>query len=170
MRCETLEARDKKKQEQGFTLIELILAIVIVGIIAIAITAAFAPTMRVSVAVDTRKEALQGGRLAIERMIREIREARSIAAGFTATSLTFTNAASSTITYSLSGASLQRIVGGVPSDITCCVQGLTLTYLKKDGSAATLPADVWRIRADLQIKVGDETVELRSEVNPRNIY
>lgn len=154
------------KGEKGFTLVELILAIVIVGIIAIAITAAFVPTMKVSVTVDTRKEALQGGRIAMERMLREIREARAISAGFTATSLTFTNAAGSTISYVVSGTSLQR--NG--TDLTCCVDTITLTYLKKDGSTATAPADVWRIQADLKVKVGDESVELRSEVNPRNIY
>lgn len=157
------------KGEKGFTLVELILAIVIVGIIAIAITMAFVPTMNVSVSVDTRKEALQGGRLAMERILREIREARSINGGFTATSLTFVNAANSTITYSWSGtpsASLRR--NG--SDLTCCVEAMTLTYLKKDGTTTTNPSEVWRIQTDLQIKVGDETVELRSEVNPRNIY
>ncbi len=161
------------KGKQGFTLIELILAIVIVGIIAIAITAAFAPTMRVSVAVDTRKEALQNARSAMERMLREIREAKSISAGFTPVSLTFINPANSTITYSWSGTPstpLQR--NG--TDLACCVEAMTLTYLKKDGTPVVIPpdslSDVWRIQADLQIKVGDETVELRSEVNLRNIY
>lgn len=154
---------------KGFTLIEIILAIVIVGIIAIAITASFLPTMKVSLSVDTRKDALQGGRVAMERMLREIREARSISAGFTATSLTFVNAANSTITYSWSGtpsAPLQR--NG--SDLTCCVEAMLLTYLKKDGTTTANPSEVWRIQADLQVKVGSETVELRSEVNPRNLY
>lgn len=156
----------RSKGEGGFTLIELILVIVIVGIIAVGITASFVPTMKVSVLVDTRKEALQGGRIAMERMLREIREARAISAGFTAASLTFTNAAGSTTSYAVSGTSLQR--NG--TDLTCCVDTMTLTYLDKNGNSTTDPLLVWRIQADLQVKVGDETVELRSEVNPRNIY
>jgi hypothetical protein len=45
-----------------------------------------------------------------------------------------------------------------------------MTYLQKSGAVASTPAQVWRIQADLQVQVGSETVEFRSEVNPKNIY
>lgn len=154
---------------RGFTLIEVILVVVLLGIVSLALTAAFVPTMQTSVIVDTRKDALQNARLGMERMLREVREARSITAGFTGTSLTFTNAANTSITYSWSGTPQNPLQRGADS-LACCVQSFTLTYLQKDGSAATLPAQVWRIQADLQVLVGSETVELRSEVNPKNIY
>lgn len=154
---------------RGFTLIELILGVVLLGIVSLALTSAFVPTVQTSVTVDTRKEALQNARVAMERMLREIREARSITAGFTATSLTFTGPANIPVTYSWSGVAqdpLQRDA----DELACCVQSFALVYLKKDGSVATAPAEIWRIQADLQIRVGGETVELRSEVNPKNIY
>jgi prepilin-type N-terminal cleavage/methylation domain-containing protein len=157
------------KNRRGFTFIELILVVVLLSIVALALTAAFVPTARISVTVDTRKDALQNTRLAMERMLREVREARSINAGFTATNLTFTNPANSAINYSWSGAALDPLQrNGV--DLACCVQSFALTYLQKNGAAAVLPAQVWRIQADLQVQVGNETVELRSEVNPKNIY
>jgi prepilin-type N-terminal cleavage/methylation domain-containing protein len=157
------------KNRNGFTFIELILVVVLLGIVAIALTSAFVPTAQVSVTVDTRKEALQNTRLAMERMLREIREARNINAGFTATSLTFTNPANGNINYSWSGAALAPLQRNAV-DQACCVRGFTLSYLRKDGLPAALPAEVWRIQADLQVQVGNETVEFRSEVNPRNIY
>jgi len=157
------------RNRQGFTLIELILVIVLLGIVPIALTSAFVPTAQISVTVDTRKDALQNARLAMERMLREIREARSITAGFTATSLTFTNAANGAITYSWSGAALAPLQRSAV-DLACCVQSFALAYWQKSGAPAAAPAEVWRIQADLQVQVGSETVELRSEVNPRNIY
>ncbi len=158
-----------RKNSKGFTLIELILVIVLLGIVSIALTSAFVPTAQISVTVDTRKEALQNTRLAMERMLREIREARSITAGFTATSLTFTNPANGTITYSWSGTALDPLQRSAV-DLACCVQSLALTYLQKSGAAAVTPAQVWRIQADLQVRVGNETVQFRSEVNPKNVY
>jgi prepilin-type N-terminal cleavage/methylation domain-containing protein len=157
------------KNKRGFTLIELVLVIILLGIVSIALTSAFVPTMQTSVTVDTRKDALQNARLGMERMLREIREARSIAAGFNGTSLTFINAANTTITYSWSGVALAPLQRSTV-DLACCVQSFALTYLQKDGSAAATPAQVWRILADLQVMVGSETVEFRSEVNPKNVY
>ena len=58
------------------------------------------------------------------------------------------------------------------------VQSLTFTYFDKAGSTLTdagvagvcdtIPTSIWRIQINLQVKVGDETVDLRSEVNPGN--
>ncbi|HLG21630.1 MAG TPA: type II secretion system protein [Candidatus Manganitrophaceae bacterium] len=155
--------------EKGFTLIEMILTVVLIGIVSIALTSAFVPTMTVSVDVDNRKEAFQHGRLAIERMMREIREARSFSAGFSGTSVTFTNAANASATYSWSGAALAPLQrNGV--DLACCVQSLLFDYLKKDGAAAGGPTEIWRVRANLQLQVGAQTVELRSEAHPRGVF
>jgi prepilin-type N-terminal cleavage/methylation domain-containing protein len=157
------------KDRRGFTLIELILVAILLGIVSLALTWAFVPTAQVSVTVDTRKEALQNTPLAMGRMMREIREARSINAGFTGTSLTFTNAANGVIAYSWSGVALAPLQRNA-IDLTCCVQSLALAYLQKSGAPAATPAQVWRIQADLRVQVGSETVEFRSEVNPRNVY
>lgn len=158
--------------EKGFTLIELILTVVLVGIVAIAMTSAFIPTMTVSANVDNRKEAFQQGRLAMERMMREIREARSFAvcAPCPATStLNFTDARNGNIVYAWNGtpqASLTRS----GTNISGNVEGYTITFFTKTGATPPNQGQIWRVQADLQVRVGDQIIQLRSEAHPRGVF
>lgn len=170
--------------EKGFTLIELILVVVLLGIIAVAMTSAFVPTVTVSVNVDQRKEAFQQGRTAMERMMREVREARTITtitAPPGATSMTFARGSNPNqpVRYSWSGVALDPLQRSRDDqacppctmvEIACCIQSLTMTYLTKAGAATTTPASVWEIQADLQVLVGGQTIQLRSEAHPRGLF
>jgi hypothetical protein len=87
--------------------------------------------------------------------------------------LKFYDAYNNSIEFKLSGdtpPNLLRIKDGVlPGDVLSGnVQSLTFSYLKNDGTAAAAETDIWRIVIDLSVKVGDETVQLRSEVHPSN--
>lgn len=156
---------------------EAVLVVALVGIVAAVFTAALVPTMRASVMVDTRSEALQSARVALDRMVREIRLIRSATSTYiptrTANDLKFYDAYNSSIEFKLSGdtpPNLLRIKDGVlPGDaLSGNVQSLTFSYLKNDGTTASAEIDIWRIVIDLSVKVGDETVNLRSEVHPSN--
>jgi prepilin-type N-terminal cleavage/methylation domain-containing protein len=160
------------RDKGGFTLIEVILVIILMGIITGAFAAGLVPTMQAYLIVDTRKEALQNARLAMDRMVNEIRLIRSATATdiqtFTANNLKFNDAFNNSIEFNLSG-------GGPPYNLlrntdilSGNVQSLSFTYLDKNANPASVETDIWRIQIDLQVKVGDETVQLRSEVNPGN--
>ncbi len=177
---------NKIKNEKGFTLIEVILVVILIGIVAIAMTSAFIPTMTVAVNIDNRKEAFQQGRLAIERMMREIREARVITtippppAG--PTTIRLTKPDNTTIQYSWGGTALNPLQRSRDDlacctmvDIACCVQARApntdiLFYFDMNGASTTTPASVWRAQAVFQVKVGDQTIDLRSEAQPRGCF
>lgn len=166
------------KGQRGFTLIELILVIILLAIISAGFAAGLVPTMRASMMVDTRKEAIQSARMAVDRMMREIRVIRTIATNvpdiqtWTSTDLKFNDMYGKSIEFVRNGAgapyTLLRYENSVSNTLSGDVQSLSFTYLKKDGSAASAVGEIWRIQISLQVKVGNETVDLRSEVNPGN--
>lgn len=150
-------------------MIELIVVVVLVGI---AMTAAFVPTMTVSVQTDTRKEAFQQGRLAMERMMREIREARGFAACAPCNptnTVSFTDARNGAIAYAWSGAP-QTAVTRNGTDIASNVDGYTMTFFTRTGATPPDQTQIWRVQADLQVRVGDQTIQLRSEAHPRGAF
>ena len=74
--------------ERGFTLIEIIIVIVILSIVS-AITIKFlVDSLRIYTMTVNQKTLFDEGKLALERMGRDIRDARSIT-GTTASSITF---------------------------------------------------------------------------------
>ena len=157
---------------RGFTLIELILAIVLLGIISAAFAAGLVPTMRASIIVDNRKEGLQEARRVMDRMVREIRLIRSNTSTdivtWTSTDLKFNDMYSNSVEFVRSGASAPYTLLRNTNILCGNVQSLSFTYLNKNGSAAGSVGNIWRIQISLQVKVGNETVDLRSEVNPGN--
>lgn len=156
---------------------EAVLVVALVGIVAAVFAIALVPTMRASVMVDTRSEALQSARVALDRMAREIRLIRSTAyiQTWTANDLMFNvnDPYNTSIEFKLSAGAapcnllLSNLLRNTDV-LSCNVQSLTFSYLKNDGTAAPAVTDIWRIVIDLSVKVGDETVNLRSEVHPSN--
>ncbi len=108
------------KLSRGFTLIEIVIVIVILSMVS-GITVYFVVNSLKVYAMSARqKELLDEGKLALERMVRDIRDAKSIttpASGSSGNTITFTRThatgsgqdlANETITYRLNGSNLQR--------------------------------------------------------------
>lgn len=158
---------------RGVTLIEVILVVIILGVVGAVFGGTFVSSMKTTVMVDTRKEALQSARMALARMSREIRLIRSATAAdiptFTATNLQFIDNYASPIQFQLVGTNLNRNTDVLASNVTT----LTFTYLKKNGAPVVVPpdsvADIWRIGIDLTVTVAGEAVRLRTEVHPTNL-
>jgi len=85
--CEKPRTPNSKLQ-RGFTLIEIIVVIVILSIVSAISIKFLADSLRIYTMTVNQKTLLDEGRLALERMCRDIRDARSIT-GTTADSITF---------------------------------------------------------------------------------
>jgi prepilin-type N-terminal cleavage/methylation domain-containing protein len=158
-------------REKGFTLIEMVLVIVLLGIIGATLIVSFGPGIQTFVGVDLRKEALQNARGAAHRMIKEIREAQSFSACAPCSpvnTLTFTNILNNGITFSWSGTAQDPLTRNGDT-LSTNVDDFTVTFYAQDGAEPADETEIWRIRVDLKVRVGDQTVDLRSEVHPRNL-
>jgi prepilin-type N-terminal cleavage/methylation domain-containing protein len=89
MRALARIAKRRLAAEQGFTLAELMVAMGLGLLVVSAGTIMFTTAIRGESGLAGRERALQDGRLAMDRMIREIRQGGSVIGTPTATSLTF---------------------------------------------------------------------------------
>ena len=110
------------------------------------------------------------GRLALERMARELREIRSATAGdistMTATQITFNDSAGNNISYTIAGTQLTRN-GVVLAD---SIVNLTVSYLQNDGrNTAGVATAVYYITISAVVaQDATTTTTYRTTVNPRN--
>lgn len=170
--------------QKGVTLIELTLSIVLIGIIAYAVTNTFVYSSRSVLTANSARDATQMGRLAMDRMVREIRNVQSNRCISAATNRTFTfvDGDNNTIGFNWSGvagAALIRTLNGTPNTMLDQVNNLVLTYYKNDATVVGTPVtcgtpcsptcgatDLWSVNIDLTTQSGAQTVALRSQVHP----
>jgi len=152
--------RDTNK---GFTLTELVMVIVIVGVIA----GLFAPL--ISAALDswfftkTERDVLFSTRLAMNRMVREIRQIKDTSSinTFTSAEFEFVDIDDNTINFQQSGTSLNRN----SNELTDKLQnpgGLTFTYLDSDGAVTAVSTSVRMVRIKLILTSGDSSITIQS--------
>jgi prepilin-type N-terminal cleavage/methylation domain-containing protein len=93
----------------GFTLVELLAAIAIFGVIMVAVSGIFMNAIREQRIALARQNVADNALYAMEFMIKELRMARSIATpGGNGSVLVFENSAGSSVTYSLVGDKITR--------------------------------------------------------------
>jgi prepilin-type N-terminal cleavage/methylation domain-containing protein len=154
------------KSQKGFTLIEIIIVIVILSIVS-AITIKFLTDgLRIYTMTVYQKTLFDEGKLALERMCRDIRDARSIT-GTTATSITFIrthatgsgqDTANETITYRLIGSNLEKVKASTPYVIAGNVFAFTVTQGADN-----------EIKLVITLSLGTgENVTLQTKVYPKN--
>jgi len=190
------------RDTKGVTLIELVLGMVLIGIVALVVANALSTGITGFFVVDNRKEALDQGRIALDRMAKEIRNinSRSDIGTATATQLCFraTNNLSDSdaandyiiISFRYSGNTIIREDG--LADLAACpaVSGTNtlatgisnetfpsgiFTYVLSDGITETQTPTapqmltIKLIKIDFKATAGTESVQLQSEVWPRNL-
>ncbi len=144
---------------RGFTLVELLVALAVVGVVLLTLTGLLQHGEQVYLFGTSRLEAHQNARVALDRLGRELRGAgidpRGI--GFpplvnpTATGFTIQNDLNGdgviagnpeTITYSLRGRTLRRNAGGGAQPVVDGVESLTFAYLDAAGDPAKTAGEI----------------------------
>ena len=179
---------------RGFTLIEMLVAMVIVGIMGIALVGFLRAQHQTVVRQNSGVLATQNARAAVDMLARELRNAgyspRGTVSGaqlttIDADSVGWTadmNADGDTldssvgswderVAYYKQGTSLMRAVGGAAGDpVTDNVDSLRFTYLDADGNATADPAVVEQVRIRLYYATPDgvQSGVIASQVALRN--
>jgi prepilin-type N-terminal cleavage/methylation domain-containing protein len=169
------------KNSKGFTIIELVITMVLIGIVAYIAADAMSTGFKAFFVTDNRKEALDQARIAMERMTREIRNIRgsSDISTANATTLTFTDISGTTITFTLNAGNINR-TSGTTNTLATGISNSTLasgifSYTLTDGTTVTQTPTaaerllIKRIKIDFKATYNNENVALQSEVWPRNL-
>ncbi len=177
LRNQNSEFRNPKStSEKGFTLIEIIIVIVILSMVS-AITIKFLiDSLKIYTMTVNQKTLFDEGKLALERMCRDIRDARSIttpvAGGsgntivFQRTNATFGDAVNETLTFRLTGTTLEKVKTSpaATSPLSSNVSSFTVTR----GTAVTNNENEITLSLVLSLGTG-ENVTLQTKVYPKNL-
>jgi len=158
---------------RGYTLIEIIVVIVILAIVAVISIKFLIDGMQIYTMTINQKSLFDEGKLALERMCRDIRDANTII-GTTASSVAFTrtnatgpgqDGASERIRFDLSGTTLRK-AKGVAADGS----GGTPYIMANNVTAFTVANATNEIQLTLTLSLASgENVTLQTKVYPRNI-
>jgi prepilin-type N-terminal cleavage/methylation domain-containing protein len=136
--------RSRVARSRGFTLLEAVVAIVLLGLLASVGTNMMSDTMIASFTTTQNHSSGSQLRFAVERMAREIREMAYAATGYdittkTSTSLVFKKEDGTTVSISASANTVTMAYGATSSTLTdqLSTGGLSLTYLDQLGAATT---------------------------------
>ena len=176
----------EKIKNKGVTLIELIMAITIVGILAAVSSLYIKETIDLWRFLSFRSEAVAQGRTALIRMDREIRQVKDSASIAIAdlSRLRFTSLDLSgdgnddTVEFYRDAATneLRRIFNNSPAQGDILASGVTnllFTYYNSANSEIPVPVtdttQVYRIAIEINIASGTQTKTLKAQVYPRNL-
>jgi prepilin-type N-terminal cleavage/methylation domain-containing protein len=163
-------------RNKGFTVIEIVIVIVILSIVS-AITVKFlVDSLRIYTMVANQKALYDEAKLALERMCRDIRDARTItnpAAGssddmiqFRRTNATRWDVAGEWIIFQLTGTTLEKDKA-TPNQTVPLASNVT-TFTVTRGAAATNNLDEILLVLELSLASG-ESVTLQTKVYPKNL-
>lgn len=168
----SLNPQTIKPYPKGFTLIELIIVIVILSIVS-GITIIFlVDSFRIYTMTINQKSLLDEGKLALERMCRDIRDARDIL-GTTPSSIVFTrtnttpggDGTSERIRFDLSGATLRKVKG-----VDASGNGGTPYAMADHVTSFTVINNSNEIQLQLALQLSSgENVTLQTKVYPKNL-
>jgi prepilin-type N-terminal cleavage/methylation domain-containing protein len=147
------------RNQRGFTLAELLVAIAVVGLLMAALFVTLFEGQSAYLFGSSRAEVQQNGRLALQKIIEEVRTGSGVtalAAAPPSITFTFVNDAgvSTTVTYSLNAANgtVERNqanpvpAGPQPEALVGGVTSLTFTCFDQDGNATTVPGNIFTVQ------------------------
>jgi len=166
----------KSALQRGFTLIEIIIVIVILSIVSVITINFLINSVKIYTMSVNQKTLFDEGKLALERMCRDIRDANTInypAAGNSGSTITFIrddataqDAAGETITFQLSTTTLQKVKTNPAA--TSNMADYANTFTVTQGAAATNNLNEITLVLNLLRPTG-ENVTLQTKVYPKNL-
>ena len=150
-------------KQKGFSLIEMMVVVVILGLIVLGLVTFFTGGVRSWISGQSQLEAQRNARQAMDIMVREIREGNSFVIGGSNDSVTISYLSSfvkDPVTYKLSGIVIEREVNSVPSPLINNVE--TLSFASTDSSKVHVILEV-DVDAD-----GNPDITLDTDINLRN--
>ena len=166
------------KNEKGFSLIEMMVVVVILGLIVLVLVTFFTGGIKSWIAGQYQLTAQRNARQAMDRMVREIRHGESINGGnnnsITVVIPALEGAGSEyNVTYFWSGTygdSINRTVSITSNPVIDNVQNLAFTYFDNSGNLVA-PGNASKVHIDLKVDVDRDKnpdVTLNTDVNLRN--
>lgn len=163
----------KIKNKKGFSLIEMMVVVIILGLIVLGLVAFFTGGAKSWVAGQSQLKAQREARQAMDRMVREIREADYIYSTSISSQIDFNTPFDGPISYSLSGSGdLKRGSNLMINN----VQSLAFTYFDNSGNLVETSdhdkeSKVSKVHIDLQVDVDQDNnpdITLNSDIDLRN--
>lgn len=163
------------EKDKGFTFIETLLTVVIIGIIASVTAKVLIVGLDIYTLVVNRNESFHSARVAMERMQDEIIKVKTADISFfTSGTFRFTDADGLSATFTRASTILDgAVVYGIVRNSNYLAGNATqlrFTYYRSNGGVAFTKGQIRRINIDFTITISAETgsIHLRSEVFPRN--
>ncbi|MDI6731759.1 MAG: prepilin-type N-terminal cleavage/methylation domain-containing protein [Candidatus Margulisbacteria bacterium] len=159
------------KHKKGFTLIEMIAAIVIAGIIASVFAVVINSGMDALIFMRGQKSGMADARSVMKRMVREIRKTKSASStdilNFTVSYYRFRDTDDNVIGYQQVGSNLLRNGSVVLTDLASA-NGLSFSYFNSSGGTTVTAEAIRQVKISIIIEEGSNRVRLQSAAGIRN--
>ena len=166
------------KNQKGFSLIEMMVVVVILGLIVLGLVTFFTGGAKSWVAGQSQLEAQRNARQAMDIMVREIREASNIIATSTSSEeINFNTPWSNNLKYLWLGEKWDPILRGTTNTLINNVQSLTFSYFDNLDVEVIPPltistaSKISKVHIDLNVDVDKDDkpdITLNTNVNLRN--
>ena len=168
------------KNKKGFSLIEMMVAVVILGLIVLGLVTFFTGGVKSWVAGQSQLTAQRNARQAMDRMVREIREGENVKTGSDDDTIVVSIPALGSepaydVTYSLSNTTIKRGTTPLIDNVLITGEDIFEYYdssgIKYDPPDSTTLPTISKIHINLKVDVDDDgnpDITLNTDVNLRN--
>ena len=160
-----------KTNQAGYSLLEMITVIVLIGIVAGVMSKMFLWGVDIFNFVSARKDMLQSSRISMEILVKDLRSIKSANDIVSASSsqINFYDIDSEQIIYNFSGNTLYRNA----NPMVVGLSSFQFSYQNASGgslgSPVGSPSDIWKISFSLNATVDGNPMHLESTITPRNV-
>jgi len=169
-----------KKNQKGFSLIEMMVVVVILGLIVLGLVTFFTGGAKSWVAGQSQLTAQRNARQAMDRMVREIREGENVKTGSDDDTIVVSIPALGSelaydVTYSLSDTTIKRGTTPLIDNVLISGEDIFEYYdssgIKYDPTDSTTLPKISKIHINLKVDVDDDgnsDITLNSDIDLRN--